>query len=250
MSPAGRPLNSGTASLAKNHANTVTAQSSEQRRLRSNNNNASGPLRHTNRRSSTSNTPTKPSAIKSNSKSNDISQRIITILESVPSTISVSEHPSNSLPTNFASLRTDESSSRRNSHHDESDDEFNPDDMVERRTNGPSGIKPSSSFKRPGHGLKRGPKKHVGGRRDNRQHLLPHSTTNGMPPPHQVPSKMHFRARAIDPQRQMPIQVVRQTKKSENNLELEMLCNNKVLKRPLFNVPSGKDVTKGNLFVE
>lgn len=232
MSPAGRSLNSGTASLTKNHANTVSAQS-DQRRLRSNNNNASSPLRHPTRRPSVSNTPTKSSAIRSNPKSDDVSQRIFNILGSVPSTISVSEHPSHSLPTNFASLR-EESSSRRNSHHDQSDDEFNPEEI---RINGPSGIKPSSAFKRPGHNLKRVPKKH-GSRREIRQHSL--TPSNGMPPPHQLPSKMHFRARAIDPQRQMPIQVVKQTKKADN-LELDMLCNNKVLKRPLFNVPSGME---------
>jgi hypothetical protein len=155
----------------------------------------------------------------------------------VPSTISVSEHPSHSLPTNFASLR-EESSSRRNSHQDQSDDEFTPEEISCRRINGPSGIKPLS-FKRPGHNLKRGLKKHGSSRREVRQHSL--TPSNGMPPPHQLPSKMHFRARAIDPQRQMAIQVVKQIKKVDNNMELDMLCNNKVLKRPLFNVPSGME---------
>lgn len=185
MSPAGRQLNSstsaGTTSLTKNHANTVNTQSADRRLRSNNNNNAASPLRHQTRRSSTSNTPTK------SSKNNDLSQRIITILESVPSTISVSAHPSNSLPTNFSSLntnrnsRSENSSSRRHSHQDQSDDEYNPEEMAGRRSstsrfNGPIGGKPSSSFKRPGQHLKRGPKKH-GNRRDSRQHSLTPSTT-------------------------------------------------------------------------
>jgi hypothetical protein len=45
-----------------------------------------------------------------------------------------------------------------------------------------------------------------------------------------------------DPQKSMPIHIIKKEKSVESTAaELEMLHNNKVLKRPLFNVPSGME---------
>lgn len=212
MSPAGRPLNSNT-SLARNHANTVNTQQQGERRLRSNNSSSSSPLKPAPRRPSANATPTKSPGFKSSAsnKHNDLPQRILAILESVPSTISVSAHPSNSLPTNFSSLTTRGSDERRHSHQEQSDEDFDPEEELSTSRRGSvnrfnsSGTNTSSSFKRPAHSLKRGLKKH--GRRDSRQNsLTPAVPINGIVPSNQASSKMHsFRTRALDPLRQMPI---------------------------------------------
>jgi hypothetical protein len=214
MSPAGRPLNStSNTSLAnRNHANPVNTQQGE-RRLRSNNSSSNSPLKPSPRKQS--GTPNKSPGFKASAsnKNNDLPQRILAILESVPSTISVSTHPSNSLPTNFSSLANKRSEERRHSHQEQSDEDFDPEEELSTTTRRGSvnrfsspGANTASSFKRPAHhGLKRGLKKH--GRKESRNNSLTSSTPiNGMPPPSQSSSKLHsFRTRALDPLRQMPI---------------------------------------------
>ncbi|CAD5222447.1 unnamed protein product [Bursaphelenchus xylophilus] len=66
--------------------------------------------------------------------------------------------------------------------------------------------------------------------------------TNGMPPP-SLPSKVNFRARALDPQRQMPVHIVKVDNSNgfSSTANLEMLYNNKPMKTPLFSVPSGME---------
>lgn len=63
-------------------------------------------------------------------------------------------------------------------------------------------------------------------------------STNGMPSAH---SKVNFRARALDPLRQMPVHLVRNDEANGNSMNLELLCDNKVIKKPMFSVPSGME---------
>ncbi|KAI6235521.1 Enhancer of polycomb-like protein 1-like isoform X1 [Aphelenchoides besseyi] len=233
MSSAGRTTNSTTGSVVKaKHTAAGLNNAQAARRLRSNNTTGNAPIPPSTKRHDGANSSTKSSPTK-DTKHDGIPQRILAILESVPSTISVSSHPSNSLPSNFNA-----NSNKKNEKSEFSSLKHRPNDGLVGNFDRKFTSRPTEgSIRRPFHASQRILKKHVG-RRPNRHHSTVKS--NGMPPP-PLPSKMNFRARALDPQRQMPVHIVKTESKPESNLELEMLYNNKVLKRPLFNVPSGME---------
>ncbi|KAI6241014.1 Enhancer of polycomb-like protein 1-like protein [Aphelenchoides fujianensis] len=237
MSSAGRPSNSttGAASKGKHSSGGLGSGQAAGRRLRSNNT-GNALSRSPSKRHDVANSPTK-SGVGKDAKHDGSTQRILAILESVPSTISVSSHPSNSLPSNFnVGLNKKNERAEVGTLKNRAKDGRNG--QTKRDAGRPSTQGSASGVgRRPLNASQRILKKHAG-RRANRQAST--NKSNGMPPP-PVPTKMHFRARALDPQRQMPVTVTKSSKKPEGVMELEMLHNNKVLKRPLFDVPSGME---------